>query len=161
MKLIIIIIINIEKKKILQNLKWATAHLSRRLGAGALGRAGVGAGALGWALGERACGRRLGARWEWHGTGAAGNGRAGVRSRRGACAGRAAGGAQALGAGAGRAQGTRQARGLGAGRAAWALGARPGRLGWPWAVHLVHSAHFRSVLTRFFFPESPNEHRSL
>ena len=39
-----------------QNLKWATAHLSRRLGAGALGagalgRAGVGAGALGWALG--------------------------------------------------------------------------------------------------------------
>ena len=44
-----------------QNLKWATAHLSRRLGAGALGRwalgagalgrAGVGSGALGWALG--------------------------------------------------------------------------------------------------------------
>ena len=29
-----------------------------RWGAGALGRVGVGAGALGWALGERACGRR-------------------------------------------------------------------------------------------------------
>ena len=50
---------------------------------------------------------------------------------------------------------------LGGRRAAWALGARPGRLGWPWAVHSVHSAHFRSVLTRFFFPESPNEHCSL
>ena len=29
-----------------------------------------------------------------------------------------------------------------------ALGARD--LGWPWAVHSVHSAHFRSVLTRYF-----------
>ena len=55
----------------------------------------------------------------------------------------------------GRALGARQA---GAGRTGRA---RPGRLGWPWAVHSVHSAHFRSVLTRFFFPESPNEHRSL
>ena len=45
----------------------------------------------------------------------------------------------------GRALGARQA---GAGCAGHA---RPGRLGWPWAVHLVHSAHFRSVLTRFFF----------
>ena len=36
-------------------------------------------------------------------------------------------------------------------RTAWAVGARPGVvLGWPWAVHSVHSAHFRSVLTRFF-----------
>ena len=61
-------------------------------------------------------------------------------------------GARVCGAGAGLAQGTRQARGLGAGRAAWALGTRPGRTGWPWAVHSVHSAHFRSVLTRFFFP---------
>ena len=52
---------------------------------------------------------------------------------------------------AGRAARTRQARGLGAGRAAWALGARPGRVGWAWAVHSVHSAYFRSVLTRFFF----------
>ena len=47
------------------------------------------------------------------------------------------------------AAGARQAPGLGAGRA-----------GWPWAVHSVHSAHFRSVLTRFF-PESLNEHCSL
>ena len=45
----------------------------------------------------------------------------------------------------GRALGARQA---GAGRAGRA---RPGRLGWPWAVHSVHSAHFRSVLTLFFF----------
>ena len=35
-----------EKKKSMQNLKWATAHLSRRLGAGL----GVAAGwVLGWA----------------------------------------------------------------------------------------------------------------
>ena len=54
----------------------------------------------------------------------------------------------------GRALGARQA---GAGRKGRA---RPGRLGWPWAVHSVHSAHFRSVLT-LFFPESPNEHCSL
>ena len=59
-------------------------------------------------------------------------------------------------AGAGRAVGRRWARGrqalgarqAGAGRAGHA---RPGLLGWPWAVHSVHSAHFRSVLTRFFF----------
>ena len=46
----------------------------------------------------------------------------------------------------------------GAGRAGRA---RPGSLGWPWAVHSVHSTYFRSVLTRFFFLESLNEHRSL
>ena len=49
-----------------------------------------------------------------------------------------------------------RASGSGAGRAAgrWERGrARPGRLGWPWAVHSVHSAHFRSVLTQYF-PES-------
>ena len=51
-----------------QNLKWATAHLSRRLGARALGRAGVGAGREGvWqALGVRGCAggrcRQLGVR---------------------------------------------------------------------------------------------------
>ena len=45
----------------------------------------------------------------------------------------------------GRVLGARQA---GAGRSGRA---RPGRLGWPWAVHSVHSAHFRSVLTRFYF----------
>ena len=57
-------------------------------------------------------------------------------------AGRMAGGAQARGV-----RGARGRMGAGAGRAA---GAMPGRLGWPWAVHSVHSAHFRSVLTRFF-----------
>ena len=37
--------------------------------------------------------------------------------------------------------------------AAGALGVRSrgaGRVGWPWAVHSVHSAYFRSVLTRYF-----------
>ena len=50
-----------------QNLKWATAHLSRRLGAGALGRVGVGAGALGWVLGAGrwARGRVAGAGRAW------------------------------------------------------------------------------------------------
>ena len=43
-------------------------------------------------------------------------------------------------------QAGRWARRQGAGRA----GGKPGRAGWPWAVHSVHSAHFRSVLTRFF-----------
>ena len=37
------------------------------------------------------------------------------------------------------------------GRAERAGQGRPGRLGWPWAVHSVHSTHCRSVLTRFFF----------
>ena len=58
---------------------------------------------------------------------------------------RALGARKGAGRAAGRALGARQA---GAGRAGRA---RPGRLGWPWAVHSVHSAHFRSVLTRFFF----------
>ena len=44
----------------------------------------------------------------------------------------------------GRARG-RQAAACGA----CAEGARPGRACWPWAVHLVHSAYFRSVLTRY------------
>ena len=68
-----LIIIKNEKKKNVQNLKGATAHLSRRLGAGALGagRWGAQAWALGrwagrWALGVlgragRRC-RQLGAR---------------------------------------------------------------------------------------------------
>ena len=64
-----------------------------------------------------------------------------------------------LGAGwAHRARAERAGGALGM-QVAWALGARPGlrardlgagRAGWPWAVHSVHSAHFRSVLTRFF-----------
>ena len=57
-----LIIIKNEKKKNVQNLKGATAHLSRRLGAGALGRAGVGAG-LG--AGHWARGRVAGAGRAW------------------------------------------------------------------------------------------------
>ena len=97
----------------------------RRTGAGGRARAGASGS---WAQAQ-AGGRALGARQ--------GAGRA---------AGRWARGRQALGArqaGAGRAAGRRWARGR------QALGARGARgLGWPWAVH---SAHFRSVLTRFFF----------
>ena len=96
---------------------------------------------------------------------AAGAGRAcvlGVRGRRAWRAGRAgarrAAGARALASA--RARAAERQLGAGAGGRQGAGRARPGRLGWPWAVHLVHSAHFRSVLTRFF-PESPNEHRSL
>ena len=68
-------------------------------------------------------------------------------------AGQACMGADGRGHAAGRAGGRRAGRAQqGRGRhATWALGARPGRLGWPWAVHSVHSAHFQSVLTRFFF----------
>ena len=47
----------------------------------------------------------------------------------------------------GRALGARQAGAGRAGRARPGCLGWPGRLGWPWAVH---SAHFRSVLTRFF-----------
>ena len=39
------------------------------------------------------------------------------------------------------------------GRAGWALGAPPGRAGWPWAVHSVHSTCFWLGSTRYF-PES-------
>ena len=124
MKIIIIIIIKKTKKKTknLYRKKWnlATAHVSRRLGAGALGRAGVGAGALGWALGaglgvqarrQQALGR-AGTAW------ACANGRAG-RGRRGSDA------RQALERGAGERaagrRGAREAHGVGA-RGAW-----PGR----------------------------------
>ena len=121
MKLIIIIIINIEKKKNLQNLKWATAHLSRRLGAGARrrGRWGAGLGAGCWARGRVAGG------WARAGSGM-------TRALQ-------ATGARACGAGGGRVRGARQAgrrrwaRGLGAGHAAWApglaLGSALGALG--------------------------------
>ena len=87
---------------------------------------------------QRARGAQTGAR---AGLGAEGRGRARGAARQGA---------RAAGRQARARQGSRPGRGLGAGRAAWALGARPGRLGWPWAVHSVHLAHFRSVLTRFF-----------
>ena len=114
---------------------------------------GTGARAQAWALAgaHGAC------------TGRAGGSSASARSAGGRTSGRRRGKARArAGSGtAGRAGAQaagRQARarqgaaGLGARPCtAWALGARPGRLGWPWAVHSVHSAHFRSVLTRFFF----------
>ena len=69
-----------------------------------------------------------------------------------------AGGSSARARSAGRqAAGARQVRGAGRGarhgrarQQAWALA---GRAGWLGAVHSVHSAHFRSVLTRYF-PES-------
>ena len=97
------------------------AGLSGRGAQGVLGRAGLACwGAQG--------GRRTGAS-------ARARGRAAAGRRRRRAAGRWA---------RGRALGERQA---GAGREGLA---RPGRLGWPWAVHSVHSAHFRSVLTRFF-----------
>ena len=153
-----------KKKFRTEKFGWATAHCvdwARLLGvqalgrhwrarsaqAGVRGRAGEGAGVLGagrsaWgaqAAAARARGAQAGAR---AGVGAAGRGRARGAARQGA---RAAGRQGAAGVGT---------RGAGRGRAAWALGARPGRwargLGWPWAVHSVHSAHFRSVLTRFF-----------
>ena len=143
-----------EKRKIfwVQNLKWATAHLSRRLGAGqAQGARGACVGSAGarWA---GALGARKQARQVCVGAGrgaqAGLRGRAGRRQQRASAAGVRGSWAQAQAGG--RALGARQ----GAGRT------RPRRLGWPWAVHSVHSAHFRSVLTRFF-PESQNEHRSL
>ena len=111
-------------------------------------------GARGWAdcaqqaLGERACwacqARAAGERERAWRAGRAGARRASVLGRagrqgHGRWRARARTGERQLGAGAGGRQG--------AGRAGRA---RPGRLGWPWAVHSVHSAHFRSVLTRFF-----------
>ena len=75
-------------------------------------------------------------------------GRAGERQARGAC--RRAAGARALagprprGRAAARRR-RRRATGRWA-RGKQALGSRGARsLGWPWAVHSVHSAHFRSV----------------
>ena len=79
-----------KKKNLVQNLKWATAHLSRRLGAGR---------AEAW-LGERARtglagGRRTLARAQARGTGACGasssrwHRRAGVRRHAGGAHGRA------------------------------------------------------------------------
>ena len=104
-----------------------------------LGRASVARGQHGrWGAGRHGQGRA--GRWSAAAGPASVCGRADERGR---AAGRA-GGRRAGGRRAGRAQQGRSRR------AAWALGARPGRLGWPWAVHSVHSAYFRSVLTRFF-----------
>ena len=91
------------------------------------------------------------------GAGRAG-GRLGRAAGRGRRAGRCAAGAPMAGSGVQGARGVRSRGAVGARpgrgrRAAWArqahgLGAE--RAGWPWAVHSVHSTHFRSVLTRFF-----------
>ena len=157
---------NFEQKKKKKNfdgllpILW-TGHW--RAQAWALGRrrgrrgARLGAGALGWACVGRWAGVRGALGWRAWG------------ARQGLAAGVARGrqGARAAGAQGGRCSGGRRtgARGARQGRC-WARGAReaqalcarpctawawPGRLGWPWAVHSVHSAHFRSVLTRFFF----------
>ena len=62
-------------------------------------------------------------------------------------------GARSAQAGERQARGARQGAAAGAGaREACGLGVA-GRAGWLWAVHSMHSAHFRSVLTRYF-PES-------
>ena len=152
MKLIIIIIINIEKKNV-QNLKWATAHLSRRLGAGARRRErwGAGLGAGSWARGRVAGAGRAWARRRAlqavRRPGAGRSGCAGVRSRRGARqAGRTSGrrtgrqvrGRQAHGAcAAGALLGARSSRGTGVVRAAmhglsvtWALDGCAGWASW-------------------------------
>ena len=103
-----------------------------------------------WArlLGVQALGRRWRVRSALGARGVRWRACVGARARAQAWAlgaGRSARGAQAAAA---RARGAQVgARGARPGRG---LGALPGRLGWPWAVHSVHSAHFRSVLTRFF-----------
>ena len=137
--------------------------------------AGVRRRAQAWALGRWAGRRGVGqacvGRWAgvrgalgWRAWGARQGRAVGVARGRGARQARRAAGARAAGArareacAAGRAGHARQGR-------CWACGAReaqalcarpctawawPGRLGWPWAVHPVHSTHCRSVLTRFF-----------
>ena len=113
-----------EKKFWVQNLKWATAHLSRRLGAGQR------RGALGWGAGRAQAGTAgvLG-RWAWRASRRAwarGQAQAGGSSAR---AQRARGRARQLGAGARGAAGRGNRRGR-------ARGARPGRgwaLGAAWA----------------------------
>ena len=72
------------------------------------------------------------------------------RAGAGARGARLAGGRQAL-AGARTRRQAWLARQVGAG--ARGLGARPGRAGWPWDVHSVHSACFWPGSTRYF-PES-------
>ena len=92
-------------------------------------------GAQARALGVLALGRWAG-RWARR----AGSRRWGARARRGRARGSRTGAQGAAGEARGR-------QVLGAGRV------RPGRLGWPWAVHSVHSAHFRSV---FFLSHQMN-----
>ena len=63
------------------------------------------------------------------------------------------GGRQAQGAAGARQQARRERWA----RAAWAL---PGRAGWPWAVHSVHSACFWPGSTRYFLESNFFEHYS-
>ena len=177
----ILIIMKNEKKKIFDWCRILEISYCMRLycgeqwqrqgaGLGVLGAglgvqaAGVAAGtrrAAGAGVGRRGRRRRAGcwaqARLAGVRTGGDVRGRAltcaGVRGRARERAGRACAGRQA----GGRASAARGARGRQGARGHGRLGG----LGYPWAVHSGHSAHFRSVLTRFFFPESPNEHRSL
>ena len=118
--------------------RWAdSGRAGRAWGA----RAGVGAGR--WVSG-RAAGARGAERAGGRGQ-ARGARRAGRQARGARRAGRRARGALLAGRRPGQAGARQQAR---------------ARAGWLRAVHSVHSAHFQSVLTRFF-PESPNEHCSL
>ena len=105
--------------------RWALGRADGR-GAQALGRAG-----RTWQTG----GRRAGAGKRANTGGRAGG--SGARCRRTLSRRAGRGGRR------GRARRTR-------GRAGWALGARPGRAGWPWVVHSVHSACFWPGSTRYF-----------
>ena len=141
------------------------------LGAGALGRAGVGAGALGWALGaglgvqarrqqawQQALGRAGTARACADGRGA--RGRQGTDAR-GRAAGKAGRGRSARQAGAGRARRTawaRGARGLGGPRRAWCTGwASLGLMQPVWVLTWV----FDSVVFLSHRLDSVHEHCSL
>ena len=112
----------------------AGARVGARTGAGAPRRGSAGR----W--GRQALGVRLGA--------GSANGRAGAGGRAGSRR------SEARGAQAGaRARGVRQEGRRHGARGRQALGEQPGRLGWPWAVHSVHSACFWPGSTRYF-PES-------
>ena len=153
---------NNEKKNIFDAVGWKSycsrlyCGAGRRQALGARGWADCAQQALGeracWACQERAAGRRERA---WR-AGRAGARRASVlrrvgRQAHGRWRARARAGERQLGTGAG---GRARARASGSWAQAQAggraLGALPGRLGWPWEEHSMHSAHFRSVLTRFF-----------
>ena len=152
----------------------ARGVLVRRLGVQGVGAQGAWrAGALGTRArgrAERAGGRRTLARAQARGAGTRGAlglaAAGGTGERQARASGRQARGALGRGRDKQARARDRQARArqagrsrrgragldwLGGRRAAWELGARPGRAAWPWAVYSVHSAHFRSVLTRFFF----------
>ena len=103
----------------------------------------MGVGALGRRAWGARQGRAVGVARGRQGARAAGARAAGTRARGACAAGRA-------GRAAGALLSVRSSRGTGAVRAAMHGLGVAGRLGWPWAVHSVHLAHFRSVLTRFF-----------